>query len=97
THLAWAFAAVAGRELRDYMEERLFARIGVEAAWELQGGSGFLGPRTNAHTGLQMSGRDLARVGYLLLHGGEWDGEQLVRGDWIEKVTSPSQPYWPTY
>jgi CubicO group peptidase (beta-lactamase class C family) len=97
THLAWAFAAVAGRELRDYVEERLFAPIGVEASWELQGGSGFLGPRTNAHTGLQMSGRDLARVGYLLLRGGEWDGEQLVPRAWIDTATHPSQPYWPTY
>jgi CubicO group peptidase (beta-lactamase class C family) len=97
THLAWAFAAVAGREMRDYLEERLFSRIGVEASWELQGGSGFLGPRTNAHTGLHMSCRDLARVGYLLLHGGAWEGEQLVPSDWIEKATAPSQPYWPTY
>jgi CubicO group peptidase (beta-lactamase class C family) len=97
THLAWAFAAVAGRELRDYLEERLFSRIGVEASWELQGGSGFLGPRTNAHTGLHMSGRDLARVGYLLLHGGEWAGEQLVPREWITTATSPSQPYWPSY
>ena len=97
THLAWAFFAVAGREIAEYLEERLFSRIGIEAAWELQGGSGFLGPRTNAHTGLHMSGRDLARVGHLLLHGGEWDGAQLVPREWIEKATSPSQAYWPTY
>jgi CubicO group peptidase (beta-lactamase class C family) len=97
THLAWAFAAVAGQELRDYLEERLFSRIGVEASWELQGGSGFLGPRTNAHTGLHMSGRDLARVGHLLLHGGQWEGDQVVPRDWITTATSSSQPYWPSY
>jgi CubicO group peptidase (beta-lactamase class C family) len=97
THLAWAFAAVAGCELRDYLEERLLSRIGVEASWELQGGSGFLGPRTNAHTGLHMSGRDLARVGHLLLRGGEWEDAQLVPREWIEKATTTSQPFWPMY
>jgi CubicO group peptidase (beta-lactamase class C family) len=97
SHLSPAFAAVASCELAEYAEERLLSRIGVEAFWDKQGGSGFVGPHTNAHTGFHLSGRDLARIGYLLLRRGIWNGEQLVPEAWIERATRPSQPYWPSY
>ncbi len=30
----------------------------------------------------------MAKIGYLFLHGGEWDGEQVVPGDWVGEATS---------
>ncbi len=27
--------------------------------------------------------RDLARIGYMYLHGGEWNGQQIVARDWV--------------
>lgn len=36
----------------------------------MQGGSGFIGPHTNAHTGIHISARELARFGYLMLRNG---------------------------
>lgn len=50
------------QEMSDYMKERVFDPIGIEnLSWDVQGGSGFIGPHTNAHTGIHVSARELAR------------------------------------
>ncbi len=91
-HLALIFAHVAGREMSDYLQERIFAPIGIEnLSWDVQGGSGFLGPHTNAHTGVHVSARELARFGYLMLRGGLWEGKPLVPAWWLALATRSSQ------
>jgi CubicO group peptidase (beta-lactamase class C family) len=35
-----------------------------------------------------LSTRDMARIGYLMLCKGEWNGKQLIPKSWIEKITS---------
>ena len=34
--------------------------------------------------------RDIAKLGYLYLHGGEWKGRQIVPRDWVAKSITPS-------
>ncbi|MES2070122.1 MAG: serine hydrolase [Pseudomonadota bacterium] len=36
-----------------------------------------------------LSTRDMARIGYLMLHKGNWQGKQLVPAQWIESITTP--------
>jgi CubicO group peptidase (beta-lactamase class C family) len=97
-HLTLAFAHAAGRELADYLDERLFVPIGIEnLSWDVQGGSGFLGPHTNPHTGVHISAREFARFGYLMLNRGMWRDQQLVPVEWIELATRTSQVYNPAY
>jgi CubicO group peptidase (beta-lactamase class C family) len=50
-----------------------------------------MGPHTNAHTGIHLSARELARFGYLALHHGKWNGEQLIPGWWMDLATRSSQ------
>jgi CubicO group peptidase (beta-lactamase class C family) len=94
-HLALAFAHVAGKEMSEFMQDRVFRPIGIERlVWDMQGiGAGFIGPHTNAHTGIHISARELARFGYLMLRKGRWNGQQLVPSDWIELATRSSQPH----
>jgi hypothetical protein len=33
--------------------------------------------------------RDVAKIGYLYLHGGEWNGKQLVPRDWVAMSVTP--------
>jgi CubicO group peptidase (beta-lactamase class C family) len=87
-----------GREMADYMQERIFDPIGIEhLSWDVQGGSGFMGPHTNAHTGILVSSRELARFGYLMLQRGKWKDEQLIPEWWIDLATDKSQDLNPGY
>ena len=36
-----------------------------------------------------LSTRDMARVGYVMLRGGEWAGRQLVPRDWVQRMVAP--------
>ena len=97
-HLAPAFRQAAGVELAAYLHERLFAPIGIaQLSWDVQGGGGFLGPHTNAHTGIHVSARELARFGYLYLRRGRWGERQVVPEAWVDFSTRPSQSLNPSY
>lgn len=86
TLLSLAFFNITGEDLFDYISRKIFNRIGVESAhWDMQGGNGLIGPYTNGHTGLHMSVRDLARVGYLLLKNGVWENEQIIPDIFFEQ------------
>src|SRR5579872_4484589 len=91
-HLSLIFAHVAKEEIGDYMTKKVFQPIGIENfGWDLQGGAGGMGPHTNAHSGLRLSARDFARLGYLMAHHGTWQGRQIVPEWWIELATRSSQ------
>jgi CubicO group peptidase (beta-lactamase class C family) len=97
-HLALAFVNITGREMSDYLQERILDPIGVEhLTWDVQGGSGFIGPHTNAHTGVHISARELARFGYLALRNGVWNGQQLIPRWWLDLATQTSQEHNPAY
>jgi len=97
-HLALAFATIMGREMSEILKDRVLDPIGIEdLSWDVQGGSGFMGPHTNAHTGIHASARELARFGYLALHSGAWKGQQLVPSWWMDLATKTSQDLNPSY
>jgi len=77
---------------------RALSPIGIEnLSWDVQGGSGFLGPHTNAHTGVHISAWELARFGYLMLRRGAWAGKQLIPEWWLDLATRSSQALNPNY
>jgi len=98
THLGLAFPNVAGQEMADFVAARILRPIGTgTVSWDAHGGEGHLGPHTTAISGVHISARDLARVGLLLLSGGDWEGETIVPKWWIERATVPSQSFNPGY
>jgi len=77
-----------GQRLDAWAEERLFRPIGIdEHYWKItpQG-------EVDSEGGLYLSTHDLARIGYLMLRGGEWDDRQIVSRAWVEASTSPVVP-----
>ena len=97
-HLGIAFTHLAGMQMRDFMQERVLGPIGVESAvWDLQGVGTRFGPHTNAHTGVHLSARELARLGYLMLRRGAWAGRQLLPAAWVEEATRTSQDHNRSY
>ncbi|MYH10682.1 MAG: serine hydrolase [Gemmatimonadales bacterium] len=77
-----------GQRLDAWAEERLFRPIGIdEYYWKLAPDG-----EVDSEGGLYLSTHDLARIGYLMLRGGEWDGRQVVSRGWAEASTSPVVP-----
>ena len=74
-----------GRRMDDWARERLFEPVGIDAFyWKIT-------PDGEADTegGLYLTTHDLARIGYLFLREGEWDGEQIISRGWVRACTSP--------
>lgn len=74
-----------GQRADEWARDRLFEPIGItEFYWKIT-------PDGEADTegGLYLATQDLARIGYLFLRGGEWDGRQVVPREWVRASTSP--------
>lgn len=83
--LVQAMAAVVARAAKtpfqDYARAKLFGPLGiVDVEWV--GALGDLPPLW-----LRLHPRDLAKFGSLYLHGGQWNGKQVVPTDWVERST----------
>jgi len=61
----------------------LFEPLGINASEWNKGPKGV----PDGGNGLYMSSRDLARLGYLMLRDGYWEGKQLLPNGWIKEAT----------
>jgi len=43
---------------------------------------------------LRIHPHDLAKIGYLFLNGGRWDGEQIVSSQWVNEATAQKVMIW---
>ncbi|MCP5042002.1 MAG: serine hydrolase [bacterium] len=88
--LGTVLVRATGRGLSDYTSEKLWRPLGMEspAFWMIDGsGMGM------AFGGLNASLRDFARFGRLYLHGGNWNGKQVVPEAWVRASTTPDAPH----
>jgi CubicO group peptidase (beta-lactamase class C family) len=74
-----------GKEADDYARENFFAPLGIEYYWKRT-------PKSLADTegGLYLAPRDLAKIGYLYLKDGVWDGKRILPEGWVKASTAPS-------
>jgi CubicO group peptidase (beta-lactamase class C family) len=71
-----------GMKALDFGMEYLFEPLGIsQIAW--QETSGF----SMGCYGIQLTPRDMAKIGYLFLNMGLWEGKQLVPRDWVTEST----------
>jgi CubicO group peptidase (beta-lactamase class C family) len=69
----------SGMNTRDFAQQSLFGPLGIHAAtWEQDRQGMPIGG-----WGLQLTPRDMAKLGYLYLHEGMWDGRQVVSAKWV--------------
>ncbi len=74
---------VTGMSTQAYAQERLFEPLGIhDVAWRVD-------PQdiTIGGWGLSLTTRDMAKLGYLYLRQGQWDGTQVVPTEWVEAST----------
>jgi len=74
---------LTGMDARDYAKAKLFAPLGISTATWLRD------PQLHAIGvfGLAMLPRDMAKIGYLYLRNGEWEGQRLLPAAWVHKVS----------
>ncbi len=74
-----------GADTLAYAKQKLFAPLGIaDVSWRRDPQGVPIGGY-----GLYMQPRDMAKIGYLYLHRGEWDGRQLLPREWVDKVFDP--------
>ena len=81
--LGGALRATTGQAANDYARQKLFAPLGItDYTW-------FTGPPNGLPqmgSGLSLTSPDMARLGYLLLRNGQWQGMQLVTPAWVASM-----------
>ena len=79
-----------GQRIDQWAAEGLFKPIGItEFYWKIT-------PDGEADTegGLYLATHDLARIGYLFLKGGQWEGKQILSEDWVRRSGTHTAIPW---
>jgi CubicO group peptidase (beta-lactamase class C family) len=93
SHLVSAIIARAtGLPARDFAAKHLFAPIGITDTLWRQDPQGV----NVGGYGLYLRTADMARIGYLYLHRGQWNGQQVIPRAWADKVFDANIAMFPT-
>ena len=75
--------AATGQRIDEFAEEYLFAPLGItDYEWD------YINPDViHASGNLKLRPRDMAKLGYVYLNGGVWNGGRVVSEAWVEQST----------
>lgn len=83
-----------GQDLVDYVEQNLFNELGIQNYYWKHTPKGL----TDAEGGLYLTPRDLAKLGYLYLNNGVWDGKPILPDNWVQNnLSKPLDTIWPSF
>ncbi|MCH4813843.1 beta-lactamase family protein [Halomonas neptunia] len=99
--LAYALMCLFRRPLPDVLRERIMDRIGASDRWTWQGystswveidGKLLQSVSGGGHWGggMFISARDHARFGLFVSRGGEWEGQQILPSNWMQRSLEPT-------
>ena len=72
-----------GQNAFDFATTALFGPLGIsDAAWGEPDARGV----TDGEAGLYLTPRDMAKIGYLYLRGGVWEGKRIVPAAWVDRA-----------
>jgi len=78
-----------GQNAFGFAKKELFGPLGItSASWPRIDKQGVI----DGEAGLSLSPHDMARIGYLYLHNGNWNGQQIIPPSWVERAKSGSVP-----
>ena len=76
-----------GSSVREFANENLFAPLGIGPISEARWPSDPQGVTIGGY-GLALTSAEMAKLGYLFLNQGEWDGETIVPASWVSTSTA---------
>lgn len=91
--LGTIFEQETGRSIYDVLETDLARPIGMrDFDRSIHRRTGDTTRSVHRAYHMHLSTRDMARVGYLMLRDGVWEGKQVVPGDWVRESTRAVTP-----
>lgn len=83
--LAHIFRQATGVDIEEYASRHLFGPLGIERWFWKRTPAGLV----DTEGGLYLEARDLAKIWYLFLRNGAWDGTRVVSADWVKASVTP--------
>lgn len=83
--LSSIFRKATGTDIEEYAAQHLFAPLGIKDYYWKRTPSGL----ADTEGGLYLKPSDLARIFYLWLRNGNWNGQQLVSPEWVAASVTP--------
>ena len=84
--LSHIFTRATGKDIEEYAQQHVFAPLGIEQFYWKRSPTGL----ADTEGGLYLRSRDVAKICYLFLKGGTWDGKMVVQPDWVSASLAPS-------
>ncbi|HZI54599.1 MAG TPA: serine hydrolase, partial [Chitinophagaceae bacterium] len=84
--LSYIFRKATGRDIEEYASQHLFSPLGISQYFWKRIPTGL--PDTEG--GLYLAERDLAKIYYLFLKEGNWNGKQIVSKEWVKESVTPA-------
>jgi CubicO group peptidase (beta-lactamase class C family) len=75
-----------GMDPDTYAGKHLFGPLGIESWYWKKTPTGL----SDTEGGLYLTARDLAKIGYLYLHDGVWDGKRILPEGWVAASSAPA-------
>jgi CubicO group peptidase (beta-lactamase class C family) len=75
-----------GMDPDDYAGKHLFGPLGIENWYWKKTPTGL----SDTEGGVYLTARDLAKIGYLYLHDGVWDGKRILPEGWVAASSAPA-------
>lgn len=85
--------AETGGTLAAFVQKRIFTPLGIgDVTW-----SSDKAGHTHGYAGLELTARDVAKLGWMLCDGGRYGGKQIVAEKWLDEAARPSSPVSQVY
>lgn len=84
--LSYIFRKAVGKDIEEYAAQYLFSPLGISQYFWKRIPTGL--PDTEG--GLYLTASDLAKIYYLYLKEGNWNGQQLIDKEWVRVSVSPA-------
>ncbi len=89
--LSAVIGTACGNSSWDYCYKHLYQPLGIESDKWTQTKCGVDYPSFDADITSDLSARDLAKIGLLMLHGGKWKGQCIISEEYVKAAISSSE------
>ena len=84
--LSHIFRTTTGKDIEEYARTNLFTPLGINRYFWKRSPTGLI----DTEGGLYLETHDLAKLAYLYLKNGAWNGRQVVPSEWVSASIAPS-------